>query len=119
MPEGPIEHDALLLAAAKASVAGERVPSLVARADRLLLDRSADYRRRYECVHEDDTQVVFLVESGHWRERADELGIEDRAADAIERAHAEHLKRLGSKLERRAEFESALELREAVTISKG
>lgn len=118
MVEGPIEHDALLLAAAKASVAGERVPSLVARADRLLSDRRADYRRRYECVHEDETQVVFLVERGHWRECASELGIEDREADALQRAHAEHLKRLGSKLDRRAEFEAALELREAVAISK-
>lgn len=118
MAAGPIDHDALLVAAAKASVAGERLPGLVDRADRHLADRLSAYRRRYECVHEDDDHAVFLVEQGHWRDRADDLGFDEREADAVARTHGEHLKRLGTELDRREEFESALELREVVAISK-
>ena len=114
----PIDGDALVLAAAKASVSGERLPELVDRAQEYLAGRRADYGRRYERAHETDDRVVFFVEEGHWAELGEELDLDRREWTALRRAHEEHLKRLGSDLDRREEFESALELREAVVIEK-
>ena len=66
----PIDGDALVLAAAKASVSGERLPELVDRGQEYLADRRSDYGRRYECAHETDDRVVFFVEEGHWARRS-------------------------------------------------
>ena len=44
------------------------------------------------------------------------MGFEEREWTALRRAHAEHLQRIGSNLDRRREFETALELREAVVV---
>ena len=108
MAGDPLDGDALVLTAAKASVSGERLPDLV--------DRRSEYGRRYERAHETDDRVVFFVEEGHWAELGEELGLDRREWTALRRAHEEHLKRLGSDLGRREEFESALELREAVVV---
>lgn len=118
MAGGPLNGDALLLAAAKASVSGDRLPDLVDRAGDLLAARLPEYGRTYECVHEDETQAVYLVEEGHWRSLGEELGLDEREWQAIRRAHREHLTRLGRDLDRRDEFETALELREVVAIGK-
>jgi hypothetical protein len=59
---------------------------------------------------------VFFVEEGHWAEVGTEFGLDPREWKALRRVHAEHLKRLGSDLDRREEFETALEVREAVVI---
>lgn len=108
--------NAILLAAAKASVPGERLPQLVRKIATDLSTSIDTYRRSYECVYEDASVAVFLVEQGHWTNRRSKFEINQREADAVKRAHAEHLKLLGTRLNRRTEFETALELREAVVI---
>jgi hypothetical protein len=118
MAGGPLQGNALVVAAAKASVSGEALPDLVDRAQTHLGARLPDYGRRYECVHEDESTAVFLTSEGHWAEIGEELSLTDREWKAIRRAHAEHLKRLGDDLDRRQEFETALEVREAVVIGK-
>lgn len=119
MAGGPIDGNALVLAAAKASVSGERLPDLVDRVQAHLGARLPAYGRRYERVHEDDGQAVFFVEEGHWTGLGEELGLDEREYEGVRRAHEEHLSRLGTGLDRRREFETALELREVVVFGKG
>lgn len=119
MAGGPIDGNALVLAAAKASVSGERLPDLVDRVQAHLGARLPAYGRRYECIHEDDDQSVFFVEEGHWADLGEELGLEERECRGVRRAHEEHLSRLGTDIDRRQEFETALDLREVVVIGKG
>ncbi|WP_254840589.1 hypothetical protein [Natronomonas marina] len=118
MAGGPLDGDALVLAAAKASVSGERLPDLVDRAQDLLGGRLPAYGRRYECAHEDDSAAVFFVEEGHWADLGEEMGLDEREWQALRRAHTEHLERLGRDVGRRREFKTALELREIVVIGK-
>ena len=118
MAGGPLDGNALVLAAAKASVSGEQLPDLADRAQGLLGPRLPEYGRRYECAHEDESQAAFFVESDHWAALGEELGLEEREWKALRRAHAEHLQRLGGDLGRRREFETALEVREAVVVGK-
>ena len=114
----PIDPNALLIAAATASVGAGRLPELLRVADEHLRTRREEYDRSYECVDEaDDTgAATYLVPDGHWSDIGDELGVNRREADALRRAHEQHLLRLGTKRRRRQEFESAVELREAVVI---
>jgi hypothetical protein len=119
MAGGPLKGNALVLAATKASVSGERLPDLADRAQQFLHARLPEYSRGYECVYEDEAEAVFLAEEGHWADLGEEMDLEEREWQALRRAHAEHLKQLGGELDRRAEFESALELREPVVIGKG
>ncbi|MFQ3320607.1 MAG: hypothetical protein ACI80F_002693 [Natronomonas sp.] len=118
MAGGPLDGNALILAAAKASVSGERLPDLIDSLQRTLRSRLPEYGRHYECVYEDDEQAVFLAEEGHWETLGEELELNDREWKAARRAHKEHLRRLGSELDRRQEFETALDLREPVVIGK-
>lgn len=115
--EHPIDGNALMLAAAKASVTPERLPDLLGVAADYLAERRADYCKRYEAVHEDEATVVLLVPEGHWADLSGNLDVDEREADALRRAHLEHLRRLGSEHGRREEFEHALDLREAVVIA--
>lgn len=112
----PLDGQVLRLAAAKASVAPRRLPRLVDRAQAHLGPELAEYRRRYECVVEEDGRAVFLVERGHWADVGADLGLEDREVDALRRAHEEQLRRTGTAGDRREEFESALDIREAVVV---
>jgi len=114
--DNPIEGDVLVLTAAKASVGGQRVPDLVAEVRREIEPRAEDLRRQYECVHEDDVRTVFLAPEGFWEEVGEELGLSRREYEAVARAHAEQLLRLGEREDRREEFETALEVREAVVV---
>lgn len=113
---GPLDGNALVLAAAQASVSGERLPELVDRAQAHIEAKVDEYRRQYELAHTDETQTVFFVEEGHWEAVGAELDLEPREWKALRRVHAEHLKRLGGDLDRREEFETALELREVVVV---
>ena len=115
----PLDGEVLLLAGAKASLSPRRLPDLVDDAQAHLgadLDR---YRREYEAVYEDDRLVVFLVEPDHWDELATTLGVNGRERDALRRAHEEQLLWVGRDAGRREEFESALEIREAVVVGTG
>jgi hypothetical protein len=114
--DNPIEGDVLVLTAAKASVGGQRVPDLVAAVRREIEPRADDFRRQYECVHEDDVRTVFLAPEGFWEDVGEELGLSRREYEAVARAHAEQLLRLGEREDRREEFETALEVREAVVV---
>ena len=112
----PLDGQVLLLAAAKASVAPQRLPGLVDRAQAHLGPRLEEYRRTYECVAEEDDRAVFLVERDHWASVGNDLGLEEREVDALRRAHEEQLRRMGTVTDRRDEFESALDIREAVVV---
>lgn len=118
VPGGPLDGNALVLAAAQASVSGERLPELVDRAQAHIAPKVEAYRRQYERAHADETQTVFFVEEGHWESVGEELDLEPREWKALRRVHAEHLKRLGNDLDRREEFETALELREVVIVGR-
>lgn len=114
--DDPLDGQVLVLAAAKASVAPERLPRLVDRAQAHLGPRLDDYRREYECVAEEGERAVFLVERGHWAAVGEEIGLGEREVDALRRAHEEQLRRTGTVGDRREEFESALDIREAVVV---
>lgn len=114
----PFDGPVLLYTAAMASVAPNRVPELLVEAQELLAPRLEAYRRRYECVREEPERVVFLVPTDHWAELGAELDVNEREADALCRAHERQLQRVGADEERREEFESALEIREAVVIGR-
>ena len=47
------------------------------------------------------------------------MDLEEHEWKGLRRAHAEHLERLGGDLDRRREFETALDVREVVVIGKG
>jgi len=112
----PIDGQVLLLAGAKASVPADRLHPLVDRADAHLRDRREEYDRRYERVDLPDGRVAYLVDTGHWATVGDDLGFADREADAVRRAHRQQLLRHGHGAGRREEFETALEIREAVVV---
>ena len=118
MSDDPIDGNALVLAAAKASISGERLPELVDRAQELLGPRYEEYRRQYECVHEDDSGAVFFVEEGHWETLGEELELRTREWQALRRAHEEHLRQLGGELGRLSEFQTALDVREVVVVGR-
>ncbi|WP_265110186.1 hypothetical protein [Halosolutus halophilus] len=112
----PIEGQVLLLTAAKASVPGTRLPDLVDLTQELLAAERERYRREYERVHDGETFEAFLVDPGHWEAIGDELGFEDRELSAVRRAHEEQLLRVGRRLDREPEFETALEIREPILV---
>ena len=112
----PLDGQVLILAAAKASVPAERLPTLVDRVQADLRGRLATYRRAYEAVDESPERWVFLVPPDHWEAVGDRLGLARREREAVRRAHEEQLRRLGTRQDRREEFESALDIRSAVVI---
>jgi hypothetical protein len=116
--ESPIDGQAFLLASAKASVGPERLHDLLAQVQADLAERHETYRREYECVAESDERAVYLVPADHWTEVGARLGFGRRAADAVGRAHAEQLRRIGSETGRRSEFDAALEIRAAVVVGR-
>ncbi|WP_224333923.1 hypothetical protein [Haloprofundus halobius] len=112
----PIEGQIMLVAGTKASIPPERLPDLLTRAQPDLGGRIDDYRRRYELVAETGEYAAFFVPTGHWAEVGERLGFDEREADALRRTHEEQLRRFGRRSDRREEFDSALEIREAAVI---
>jgi len=111
----PIEGAALVKTAALASVPAERLPGLLARVQADLGPRTEEYRRRYERIAAEPDRETFLVEPDHWKGVADRLDLSDRERDAVARAHEAAVERAGGD-DRRAEFETALEIRSGVVI---
>lgn len=112
----PIDGSAVLVAGAKASVPVEQLPDLLVAAQAHLAPQREAYERRYERLDETADATAFLVEPGHWRDVGGALGWGSREADAAARAHAEQVTQRGRELGRAAEFETALEIREAVVV---
>ncbi|GAB3417720.1 hypothetical protein GCM10027435_16760 [Haloparvum alkalitolerans] len=117
--EIPFDGTVLLQTGALASVAPTRLGPLLRRVQSDLAPRLGDYRREYERAVAEADREAFLVEPAHWDAVAERLGLTDRERDAVERAHEAQLERLGSVHGRRAELESALEIRSAVVIATG
>ncbi|MFB6255865.1 MAG: hypothetical protein ABEH58_03915 [Haloplanus sp.] len=115
-PNSPIDGQVFMLAAAKASVSPQTLSELLGRVQDHLGGRRGTYRREFERVVESDGREVFLVPTGHWETIGDRLGFDERERKAAARTHAEQLQRLGSETSRDEEFETALEIREAVVI---
>lgn len=115
----PVDGQVVLLAAAKASVPGSRLPELLERAQVRLSPELDDYRRRYELAVETDERCCFFVPADHWEAFGGEHGLERREYEALRRTHEEQLKRLGKREDRRAEFETALDVRSAIVIGTG
>jgi hypothetical protein len=112
----PFDGEVLLIATTKSSV-GPRVGPLVQRVQDYLASRLADYRRRYEVVHDRDERVAFLAEAGHWDRIGDRLGLDELEIAAVRRAHEEQLRWIGRAEDRESEFELALEIRDPVLVS--
>jgi hypothetical protein len=112
----PIDGTALVKTAALASVPADRLPALLARVQTDLGPRLDEYRRRYERIEAAPDRETFLVEPDHWEEVGRRLGLADRERDAVARAHETAVERWGTTTGRRAEFETALEIRSAVVI---
>ena len=66
----------------------------------------------------DEDRAVFLVPDGHWADVGFELDLPEREVDALRRAHAQQLRRIGTRTDRREELETALEIREAVVVGR-
>ena len=114
----PLDGDVLLYTSATASVSPERIEPLLRAVQAHLRAQRDDYRRRYEAAFEDDDRRVLLVPTDHWASIGAELELPAREVDAARRAHAQQLKRIGSETNRREEFETALEIREAVVVGR-
>lgn len=111
----PIEGQVVLLAGARASVPLHRLSDLLARVHDHLTDRRERYEREFERVDADDT-VYYLAGGDHWAAVADDLDLTDREADAVRRAHERQFLRDGRRLDRTAEFEAALDIRQPVVV---
>ncbi len=112
----PVEGEILLLAGAKSSLDPARVSDLVDVVQADLGDEVGRYRRQFERVHADGDREAFLADADHWERVGERLDFDDREVDAVRRAHDEQLRRIGRRQDRQAEFESALEIRDAVVI---
>lgn len=109
----PIEGQVVLLAGAKASVPLHRMKPLLGQAANHL--RSVDLDQ-YERVYADGEREIYLADPDFWEREGQQLALARREWDAIRRAHEQQLRRIGSREDRRDEFETALEIRTAVVV---
>lgn len=118
MPERthPIEGQVVLLAGAQASVTLQRLSALLEAVQRHLVGRREDYGRRFEMV-EADGRTYYLAGADHWERVGEELGLDDSEAEAVRRTHDAQFRRDGRRLDRKSEFETAMEIRDPVAIA--
>jgi hypothetical protein len=114
----PFDGTVLQQAAAFGSVGPNRLPELLGRVDVSLRGKRGPIRRQFERVHRDESRELFLVPDDYWAELGAELGLGEREWQAVRRAHESQLLRVGSQLDRREEFESALDIRSAVVVGR-
>jgi hypothetical protein len=115
----PIESQIVLLAGAQASVTLTRLSDLVSRAHEYLSTRRDEYDREFERIDDASGLSYYLVDSSHWDEVGTELGLDDREVDALRRVHSLQFERAGRRLDRRDEFETAMEIRDVVVTADG
>lgn len=111
----PIEGQVVLLAGAKASVPLHRMTPLLAQAADHLRDVDLN---EYERVHVDDAREVYLADPDFWAREGATMDLARREWEAVQRAHEQQLLRVGSRDDRREEFETALEIRTAVVVGR-
>ncbi len=116
-PSHPIEGQVVLLAGAKASVSLTRLSDLLSEAQEHLADEIAEYERRFERIDGCNGSVYFLAEEGHWERLGTELGFTNREAQAVGRTHKAQFERDGRRMDRQAEFETTLEIRDIVAVT--
>jgi hypothetical protein len=114
----PFDGTVLQQAAALGSVGPNRLPELLGRVDVSLRGKREAISRQFERVHSDESRELFLVPDDYWAELGAELGLAEREWQAVRRGHESQLLRVGSQLDRREEFESALEIRSAVVVGR-
>lgn len=114
----PIEGQIVLLAGAKASVPLYRLSTVLVRAQRAIREERADFDREFERIDGPRDVAFYLVEDGFWESFGENRDFDDREVDAVRRAHTEQFRRAGRRLERTAEFESALEVRDVVAVDQ-
>jgi hypothetical protein len=118
MPERthPIEGQVILLAGARASVTLKRLSALLEDVQRHLVDRREEYGRRFERI-EAEGRTYYLAGTAHWDGVGRELGLDDSETDGVRRTHDAQFRRDGRRLDRLEEFETAMEIRDPVTIA--
>lgn len=114
----PLDGLTLVKAGAKASVGPSRLPELLREVQTTVNNQREECRRRHEQVHSDPERMVFLAGTDYWTTLGRDLGLAERETDAVRRAHAEQLRRIGDELGRSEEFETAMEIRHPVVISR-
>lgn len=110
----PIEGQAVLLAGAKASVPLHRMKPLLAQAANHLRDVDLS---RYEQVYADDERAIHLADLDFWHREGEAMDLARREWEALRRAHEQQLLKVGSREDRREEFDTALEIRTAVVVA--
>jgi len=111
----PIEGETVLLAGAKASVPLARLSTLLEDVHEYLRSRRERLSRRFEPIDANGRTYV-LADAAHWDSVGADLDLRRREVDALRRAHAAQFRRDGRRTDRRAEFETTLEIREPVVI---
>jgi len=115
-PRIPIDGSVILYTCAVASIPARAMGPLLREVQAYLHPRQQRYAKRWECVVETPARAIYLVDPGHWDRIAEVLSLDRREQDAAERAHSRQLLTAGRDAGRRAEFETALEIRSAVVV---
>lgn len=113
----PIEGQTVLLTGARASVTLSGLSELLERTQRHLVERFDEYSREFERIDGTAGRIYFLTPAGHWMQVGTRIGLTDREADALRRAHETQFLRDGRTLGRRDEFETSVEIRDPVAIA--
>lgn len=113
----PIEGQVILLAGAKASVTLTRLSELLDLVQRYLGDRIDTYDRRFERIDGPNGTIYYLAGPEHWESVGRKLDLSEREIDAVRRTHEAQFERHGRRLDRKAEFETSLEIRDVLAVT--
>jgi hypothetical protein len=115
-PTIPIDGPVILYTCAVASIPARAMGPLLREVQAHLHPQQQRYARHWECAIDAPTRAIYLVEPGHWDTIGAAVSLDRREQDAVERAHRRQLVAAGRGVDRRDEFETALEIRTAVVI---
>lgn len=113
----PIESQIVLLAGAKASVSLARLSEILAEVQPHLANDVEEYERRFEHIDAYGEGRYILAEEGYWQTIGDETGLTEREIEAVARTHAAQFERDGRRMDREAEFETTLEIRDVLMVN--